>query len=185
MCGAASASSRRPPEGVTGPGGARSKGALWLLCALLAGGGCSRLARCELDKVRSEVLDYDVQMAPLRTQEAELRRRMVEFDDKIFTNQKAGVDLLRAVLVAQAREFLTRLMAVPVRSHLLRPHHQRKIAAYARVVAAYETLMKAYPREDFDAVRQGLTQREVALRELEAADLRLRRLLQKYRSQKH
>lgn len=135
--------------------------------------------------MRTEVLDYDAQMAPLRKPEASLRRRMQEFDDKIFTNQKAGVDLLRAVLAKQAREFLDGLMKVPVRSHLLRPHHQRKVAAYARLVAAYETLMRAYPKEDFDAVREGLRQREEALRELDAADLRIRRLLQKYRSASH
>jgi len=184
MCGAVSACSASGGH----RGGARrlrrARGGLYLLCALLVGGGCSRLARCEPDKVRAEVLDYDTQMEPLRKPEASLRRRMAEFDDKIFTNQKAGVDLLRAVLVAQARAFLDRLMKVPVRSHLLRPHHQRKIAAYARLVAAYETLMGAYPKEDFKAVRRGLKQREEALRELDAADLRLRRLLQKYRHQK-
>lgn len=174
MCGAASVSNGRR--------GARSRRALWLLCAVLAGGGCSRLARCELDKVRAAVLDYDAQMTPLRDDEARLRRRMDELDDKIFTNQKAGVDLLRAVLVEAARRFVGRLMGVRVRSHLILPHHERKVAAYARLVSAYEALVKAYTAQDFDAVRAGLEEKERATHELEAADLQIRRLLVKYRS---
>lgn len=160
----------------------RPRRVLWLVCALLAGGGCTRLARCELDKVRASVLDYDAQMEPLRAEEAALRLRMTELDDKIFTNQKAGVDLLRAVLTDKVRRFLARLMGVRVRSHLLTPHHDRKVAAYARLLAAYEILLKAYPAEDFDAVRAGLQQKEQATHELEAAEQQIRRLLVKYRS---
>jgi hypothetical protein len=42
--------------------------------------------------------------------------------------------------------------------------------------------MKAYPAEDFDAVRAGLEQKEKAAQELEAAEQDLRRILVKYRS---
>lgn len=154
---------------------------LWLVCGLATWGGCARLAACEIDKVRAEVLDYKEQMAPLEKEEADLRRRMVEFDDKIYTNEKAGVDLLRALLVEKTRAFVKSLMAVQVKSRLLEPHHRQKIAAYGVLLSAYETLMHGYPKGDFDAVRKALEEREKAVHSLDAADLALRRLMQKYR----
>ena len=49
---------------------------LTLLFVLLVSGGvsCSRLARCEMDKVRAEVLDYDQQRRALRASERQLNR---------------------------------------------------------------------------------------------------------------
>jgi hypothetical protein len=135
-----------------------------------------------MDKVRAEVLDYDARTSKVRADEARLRERMAELDDKIYTNQKAGVDLLRAVLVEDVRRFLARLVEVRVRSRLLQPHHDKKVSAYGRLLEAYETLLKAYPAEDFDAVRAGLEQKAKAAQELEAADQQIRRLLVKYRT---
>jgi hypothetical protein len=151
-----------------------------LLLLGLGAASCARLARCEVDRVRAEVLDYDAQMKPLRPAERELHRRMDELEGKIFTNQKAGVDLLSAVLVQATVEFSRRLAGVRVRSHLIRPHHQKKIHAFQELALAYEQLMRAYPKADFDAIRAGLKRRAQATRELEAADLRLTRLLRKY-----
>ena len=153
--------------------------ALVVLC--LSAGSCAKLARCEMDKVRSDVLDYEAQMKPLSAQERQLRQRIAEFEGKIFTNQKAGVDLLKAVLVRATRDFSQKLATVHVRSRLLRPHHRKKVAAYGELAVAYEQLMKAYPRADFAAIRAGLKERELAMRKLEAAELRLNRMIRKYK----
>ena len=98
---------------------------------------CTKLARCELDKVRADVLDYEAQMKPLQPQERQLKRRIDEFEGKIFTNQKAGVDLLEAVLVRATSDFVRKLTAVRVRSHLIRPLHQKKVHAYQELALAY------------------------------------------------
>ncbi len=142
---------------------------------------CTRLARCELDKVRSAVLDYEAKMKPLRTEERQLKRRIDEFEGKIFTNQKAGVDLLEAVLVRATASFASKLANLQVRSHLIRPHHLQKVRAYQELSVAYSQLMAAYPRADFAAIRVGLKKREQAMRRLEAAELRLARMIQKYK----
>jgi hypothetical protein len=157
-----------------------------LLLALLCVGAasCSRLARCEMDKVRAEVLDYQERMQRLRKKRRRLDKHIAEFEDKVFTNQKAGVDLLRAVLVEEVRDYLAALRRVRVKSHLLRPHHREKIKALQSLAAAYETLMRAYPAEDFDAIRQGLAQRKRAQRRLARAELEIRRLVQKYRERR-
>ncbi len=148
------------------------------------GFSCSRLARCEMDKVRARVLDYAEQRHALRAQERRLKRHIAEFDGKIFTNQKAGVDLLRAVLVKEVHAFLAALRKIRVRSKLLRPHHQALITALSHLAKAYELLMRAYPQEDFDAIRRGLAQRKKAMREMERAELQIRRLIQKYRTRR-
>lgn len=142
---------------------------------------CTKLARCELDKVRADVLDYEAQMKPLQTQERQLKRRIDEFEGKIFTNQKAGVDLLEAVLVRATSDFVRKLTAVRVRSHLIRPLHQKKVHAYQELALAYAQLMAAYPRADFAAIRVGLKKREQAMRKLEAVELELVRMIRKYK----
>jgi len=142
---------------------------------------CAKLARCELDKVRADVLDYETQMKPLKREERQLKQRIDEFESKIFTNQKAGVDLLEAVLVWQTSEFVKKLTGVHVRSHLLRPLHQEKVRAYQELSRSYAQLMRAYPRADFPAIRAGLKTQEKAMRRLEAVDLKLRRMIRKYK----
>ena len=150
-----------------------------LVC--LCAASCAKLARCQMDKVRADVLHYEEQLKPLKKQERKLRERIDEFEGKIFTNQKAGVDLLKAELVRSTHDFAAKLAAVKVRSHLLRPHHRRKVIAYKRLAQAYEQLMAAYPRADFDAIRKGLKLRDRAMRERAAADLKLARLIRKYK----
>ncbi len=152
-----------------------------LLLVAVCAGSCTRLARCEMDKVRADVLDYEVQTRPLAAEERRLRGRVAEFEGKVFTNQKAGVDLLRALLARATDDFARKLARVKVRSRLLRPHHRAKVAAYRELARAYRQLMDAYPRADFDAIRQGHRLRERAMRHLEAANLKLSRLIRKYR----
>jgi len=152
-----------------------------LVMLSFAVGSCTRLARCELDKVRAEVLDYEAKMKPLRSEERMLKRRIAEFEGKIFTNQKAGVDLLEAVLVRATTGFARKLANLQVRSHLIRPHHLKKVHAYQELSVAYAQLMSAYPRADFTAIRAGLKKREQAMRKLEAAELKLTRMIQKYK----
>jgi predicted lipid-binding transport protein (Tim44 family) len=142
---------------------------------------CTKLARCEMDKVRADVLDYETQTKPLQKEERQLRQRIDEFEGKVFTNQKAGVDLLKAVLVRATLDYTRKLVAVRVRSHLIRPHHQRKVHAYQQLALAYEQLMRAYPQADFAAIRAGLKIREQAMRKLEAVQLKLARLIRKYK----
>jgi len=162
------------------PGGV----SLWLVVAVAGAGSCSRLAHCEMDKVRAEVLAYDRQVRRLAPQEQSWKRHVAEFDGKILTNQKAGVDLLHAVLVRETRDYLVALKSVKVTSRLIRPHHAARIRAVRRLLRAYETLMRAYPREDFDAVRKGLAERELAWRDLQRAELEIAHLVQKYRSRR-
>ena len=148
---------------------------------MLSLASCSKLARCEMDKVRAEVLDYDEQVRELRPLQRRWKRHIEEFEGKIFTNQKAGVDLLRAVLVKETWEMHRQLKAVKVRSRLLRKPHDRRVAAVQSLARAYEGLMKAYPKEDFAAIRKGLKAREEAMRRLARAELAIKRLIQKYR----
>ena len=155
-----------------------------VLILLLSLGSCAKLARCEMDKVRADVLDYEKQTKPLRAEERKLKQRIDELEGKIFTNQKAGVDLLRAVLVRATTDFADKLSKIPIRSRLIRPHHDRKVRAYIKLAAAYQKLMHAYPAADFDAIRAGLAERERAMRELAAAELKLRRLLRKYKARR-
>lgn len=145
---------------------------------------CAKLARCELDKVRADVLAYETEMKPLQKQERQLKRRMVEFEGKIFTNQKAGVDLLEAVLVRATLEFARELAGVEVRSHLIRPLHQKKMQAYQELALSYAQLMAAYPKADFPAIRAGLKKRELAMRKLEAVELKLTRLIRRYKARR-
>lgn len=171
----------------SGPGlglGWRGRAPLWLAIALAGGGSCARLARCEMDKVRAEVLAYDRQIRDMAPLERRWKRHVAEFDGKIFTNQKAGVDLLRAVLVAETREILAALEAVRVRSRLIRPLHAARVRAVRRLLGAYERLMRAYPAEDFKAIRAGLADRESAWRSLQRAELEISHLVQKYRSRR-
>ncbi len=152
-----------------------------LLLLSLSVGSCAKLARCELDKVRADVLDYETQNKPLASQERELRKRIVEFEGKIFTNQKAGVDLLKAVLVRATLDYARKLATVQVRSHLILPLHRKKVVAYKELAVAYEQLMRAYPAQDFAAIREGLKKRELAMRKREAAELALNRMIRKYK----
>lgn len=152
-----------------------------LVLVSLSACSCAKLARCEMDKVRADVLDYEAQMKPLAREERQLRLRIDEFEGKIFTNQKAGVDLLEAVLVRATSDFARKLAAVRVRSHLLRPHHRQKVHAYQELALAYAKLMRAYPQADFAAIRAGLKAREQAMRKLEAVQLKLARMIQKYK----
>jgi len=154
---------------------------LALAAALLA--ACTPLSRCELDEVRANVLDYERRVAVHAAEERALRSRIAEFDRKIFTNEKAGVDLLKAELARATAAHARRLAAVQVRSHLLRPAHRQKVRALEELAAAYEQLLRAYPAADFAAIRSGLAAREQAMREMEAADLALVRLTRKYREQ--
>jgi hypothetical protein len=158
----------------------RSRLATLVLLSLTVG-SCTRLARCELDKVRADVLDYEAKMKPLQPEERRLKRRIDEFEGKIFTNQKAGVDLLEAVLVRATGQFAGKLAKMPVRSHLIRPLHLKKVHAYQELSVAYVQLMTAYPRADFAAIRVGLKKRDQAMRKLEAAELSLARMIQKYK----
>jgi len=152
-----------------------------LVLVSLAACSCAKLARCEMDRVRADVLDYEAQMKPLQPQERQLRMRIDEFEGKIFTNQKAGVDLLEAVLVRATSDFARNLAAVRVRSHLLRPHHQQKVHAYQELALAYAKLVRAYPQADFAAIRAGLKAREQAMKKLEAVQVKLARMIQKYK----
>jgi len=155
-----------------------------LVLISLSACSCAKLARCELDKVRADVLAYEAQMKPLRPEERRLKRRMEEFEGKIFTNQKAGVDLLEAVLVRATSEFARKLAAVKVRSHLIRPLHRQKVQAYQELALVYVQLMAAYPKADFPAIRAGLKKREVAMRKLEAVQLKLTRMIRKYKARR-
>ena len=143
--------------------------------------GCARIASCEMDRIRADVLRYEQQMKPLRDEERRLGRRIQEFEGKIFTNQKAGVDLLRAVLTPATDDYANKLAALKVHSRLIRPHHLRKVAAYQRLAAAYKKLQAAYPKADFEAIRQGLALRQEAMHELAEVELRLARLIRKYK----
>jgi hypothetical protein len=156
----------------------------WFLLLLFGSASCAQLTQCEIDRVRAEIKDYDRQMAELRPEEKALRRRIEEFDGKIFTNQKAGVDLLRAVLVQKTRDFAKRLAEVRVKSKLLKPLHRRKVAAYDQLAKAYQLLLEAYPREDFEAIKKGLKQRERAMRALAKANLALARMIRQYQDRK-
>lgn len=149
--------------------------------ACLCAASCAKLARCQMDKVRADVLHYEEQCGPLAKQERELSGRIDELEGKIFTNQKAGVDLLKAVLVRATHAYADKLAAIQVRSDLLRPLHRKKVIAYKRLAQAYEQLMAAYPRADFDAIRRGLKLRERAMRDRAAAELQLARLIRKYK----
>jgi hypothetical protein len=159
----------------------RPGGAAALAAGLLA--ACGPLARCELDQVRADVLDYERRVAVHAAEERALRARIAEFDRKIFTNEKAGVDLLRAELALATGAHARRLGAVKVRSHLLRKAHRQKVQALASLARAYDELLRAYPAADFAAIRAGLATRDQAMREMEAADLALTRLVRKYREQ--
>jgi hypothetical protein len=139
---------------------------------------------CQIDKVRNDVLDYRDRCKALAKEEGELKRRIAEFDGKIFTNQKAGVDLLKALLVEATEHYAERFSAITVRSRLIRPHHRQKARALRDLARAYRQLMKAYPREDFPGIRAGLRRREQAMRELAQAELRIHRLIRKYESQR-
>lgn len=155
-----------------------------LILVSLSLGSCAKLARCELDKVRADVLDYERQMKPLAKQEKKLKERITEFEGKVFTNQKAGVDLLRAVLVRATLDFARKLATVKVRSHLLRAPHRQKVAAYQELALAYVQLMEAYPKADFAAIRAGLKKRAEAMRKLDAVDLKIARLIRKYKQRR-
>lgn len=137
-----------------------------------------------MDKVRAEVLAYNRQIHALSPLEHRWKQHVAEFDGKIFTNQKAGVDLLRTVLVAETREVLAALEAVTVRSKLIRPLHAARVQAVRRLLGAYERLMRAYPAEDFKSIRFGLAEREIAWRKLRRAELGISHLVQKYRSRR-
>ena len=154
------------------------------LAAVLLLCGCASVRSCQIDKVRDDVLDYRDRCKSLEKEEQELKKRIAEFDGKIFTNQKAGVDLLKALLVQATERYAKRFAAISVRSRLIKPHHQKKARALKDLARAYRLLMKAYPREDFPGIRAGLALRKRAMRQLAQAELQINRLIRKYESKR-
>jgi hypothetical protein len=155
-----------------------------LVFGALALTACKKIHSCEFDKVRAEVLDYEHQMSRLVKEERALKRRMVEFHNKVYTNQKAGVDLLKAVLVRATKHYAQRFAALPVRSRLLKPYHRKKARALKTLAQVYAKLVVAYPKADIPTIRTEEARLEKAMRAMAAAELRLTRLIRRYKSRR-
>lgn len=120
------------------------------------------------------------QRAALAKQRRELMERVREFEDKVFVNQKAAYDLLRADLARRCTDFAERLKAVKVRTAPVRRAHRLELNGFAKLAQSYSILQTAFETENASGIRRGLRTRQRALRLIRGAEVARQKLERKY-----
>ena len=144
--------------------------------------GCQAdcVRRCQLDPVEQDLNRWKSQRAALAEQRRELMQRVREFDDKVFVNQKAALDLLRADLAKRCADFVKRLRAVKVGTAAVHRAHRLELDGFAKLAESYSILQSAFETENASGIRRGLKTRQRALRLIRGAEVARQKLERKY-----
>lgn len=146
----------------------------WVGCGV----DCAR--KCHLDPVERDVDRWKSQLSALATQRRELMQRVREFEDKVFVNQKAALDLLKADLAERCSKFVRRLAAVEVETVPVRRVHKREVEGFRNLARSYAILQSAFENENAHGIRRGLQIRRDALVKIRGAELARLKLERKY-----
>jgi len=141
--------------------------------------GCVR--SCDLDPVESDLRHFLKQREDMADQRRGLLARMKEFDDKVFVNQEAAADLLRADLVARADAFAKRYGHMTVKSRSVKRVYRKELAGYRTLARAYHILLDGLSTRNSAKIRKGLRLKDQGTRQMKGAALALQKLERKFR----
>lgn len=151
---------------------------LALFCITHCQSDCVR--RCGLDPVEVDLKRYKKQRAELSQETNELMSRVDEFEDKVFVNQRAALDLLRADLTERTSVFARKFAGIRVETDVVREVYEKELEGYKNLAKAYRVLQNAFETNDASSIRKGLKLREKGLRLVRGAEMELNKLERKY-----
>ncbi len=149
-----------------------------LFCMAQCQSDCVR--RCGLDPVEVDLKRYKKQREELSQETSELMARVDEFEDKVFVNQRAALDLLRADLTERASLFARKFAGISVETDVVREVYEKELEGYKNLAKAYRVLQNAFETNDASSIREGLELREKGLRLVKGSEIELNKLERKY-----
>lgn len=162
--------------------GSHSIRAIAAACLVMSLPGCFGrcVQRCQLDPVEQDLNRFKEERAKLSKEHRKLSARIKEFEDKVFVNQPATLDLLKADLTRRCRQFVARLSAIKVKTKTVGKILRTEVQGYQELARAYAMLQDAFEREDNSKIREGLKMRQKAMQLIEKARSHRLELRRKY-----
>lgn len=138
------------------------------------------VSRCGLDPVEVDLKRFKAQRRELRGERRALMQRVDEFEDKVFVNQRAALDLLRADLTERSARFVRAFAGVEIETETVGKVYRKELTGYEKLASAYSTLQTAFETNDASMIRKGLKLREEGLRLIKGANAQRNKLERKY-----
>ena len=158
----------------------RSRPFVWALLFFVSGCQADCVRRCHLDPVEQDLNRWKSQRAKLGPERTKLISRVKEFEDKVFVNQKAALDLLKADLTHRCTRFALKLSEIKVKTRTVGRVHKKELKGFRRLAESYRILQTAFEVEDAKGIRRGLSIRQQALRLIRGAEQGKKKLERQY-----
>jgi hypothetical protein len=152
----------------------------WMLLSTAASCRSDCVSRCGLDPVEEDLKRFKAQRRELHAQRGKLMQRVREFEDKVFVNQRAALDLLRTDLTQRAARFVRKFAGVEIETRTVGRVYKKELNGYEKLARAYSVLQTAFETNDAELIRKGLHLRKEGLLMLEGAEEARDRLERKY-----
>ncbi len=138
------------------------------------------VTRCGLDPIEVDLNRFKKQKAEIAQDTRDLMARVEEFEDKVFVNQRAALDLLRVDLVSRSSEYVRKLAGMEIKTDVVKDIFEKELKGYEKLALAYRILENAFENNDAAMIRKGLALREKGLHLVKGAETELNELERKY-----
>lgn len=138
------------------------------------------VSRCGLDPVEVDLKRFKKQRRQINPHRRALMARVKEFEDKVFVNQRAALDLLRADLTDRAASFAKKFAGMEIETQTVGKVYRRELKGYEKLAEAYSILQTAFETNDAALIRKGLRLRKEGLRAIKGAAMARNKLERKY-----
>lgn len=136
--------------------------------------------RCGLDPIEVDLNRFKTQKAGISEETKMLKARVDEFEDKVFVNQRAALDLLRVDLVSRSAEYVRKFARMEIKTDVVKEIYEKELNGYKKLAEAYRILQNAFETNDSSLIRKGLSLREKGLHLVRGAEIDLNKLERKY-----